>query len=161
MRSGGFGYLMAVAISVVVALVLAVFPLPPHYAWFRPELLALVCIYWALFTPFKFGVVSAWCLGLVQDVVVGGVWGAHAIGLAFIVYLCLSAYQRLRSYGLFQQMLWVFVMIGIHQVFVNWIEGLNGYNAPVIMIVLPSLVTALCWPLVLALLKPSQPSWQH
>ena len=143
-----------------IALLLCIYPLPAHYAWFRPEFMTLLCIFWAMHSPYRFGVVTAWSLGLLQDMVVGGVWGAHAIGLAFVAYLCLSSYQRLRSYHLGQQTLWVFVMVGVHQIFVNWVHGLAGYQAPAQMIVLPALVTALCWPLAVLILKPSRPAWQ-
>ena len=148
------------AATTLVGLLLSIYPLPAHYAWFRPEFLALVCIYWALFCPFRFGVISAWCIGLLQDVVVGGVWGAHATGLALVAYLCLGSYQRLRSYGRGQQMLWVFILVGIHKVFVNWVLEFAGYNAPVELIILPTVITALCWPLVVGLLKPARGVWQ-
>ncbi|WP_053980208.1 rod shape-determining protein MreD [Marinagarivorans algicola] len=153
------GFYTWVVVSVLLALLLCVYPLPAHYAWFRPEFLPLLCIFWALYCPFRFGVVIAWGIGLAQDVVVGGVWGAHAIALAFITYVCLLSYQRLRSYSLAQQILWVFILVGIHQIFVNWVYGLDGYDAPVEMIILPTLITALCWPLVLTLLKPSRGVW--
>lgn len=158
--SDNTGYLPWLAVTVFVGLMLSIYPLPAHYAWFRPEFLALVCIFWSVFCPYRFGVVMAWCIGLLQDIVVGDVWGAHALSLAFIAYLCLCSYQRLRSYRRGQQMLWVFVLVGIHEVFVNWVQGLNGYAAPVVMIILPTLITALCWPLVVGLLKPTRNIWQ-
>ena len=154
------GYLPWLAVTVFVGLLLNIYPLASHYSWFRPEFLALVCIFWSLFCPYRFGVVMAWCVGLLQDIVVGGVWGAHALALAFVAYLCLCSYQRLRSYKLGHQMLWVFVLVGIHEVFVNWVQGLNGYDAPVVMIILPTLITALCWPLMIGLLKPTRNIWQ-
>lgn len=153
-------YRLWLAVSVFTALLLQVLPLPSHYAWVRPEFMVLLCVFWSLYCPYRFGVILAWSIGLLQDMVVAGVWGAHAIALAFVAYICLCSYQRLRSYHLGQQTLWVFILVGIHQVFVNWVHGLGGYHAPAHMIILPTVVTALCWPLVVALLKPSRPIWQ-
>ena len=144
-----------------LGLLLAVYPLPSHYAWFRPEFIALLSIFFALYHPYRFGVLSAWAIGLIQDIAVGGVWGAHALAQAFVVYVCLCSYQRLQSYGVVQQTLWVFVLVGLHQMGVNWVQGLDGYIAPAQMIVLPALVTALCWPLLAVLLKPKGHFWHH
>ncbi len=144
----------------LLALLLHVMPLPSHYALLRPEFLVLLCVFWSVYSPYRFGVVYAWGLGLIYDIVVTGVWGAHAMGLAFIAYICLCAYQRLRSYQLGQQMLWVFILVGIHQVFVNWVHGLAGYHIPLEMIILPTLVTSLCWPILVVILKPSRMVWQ-
>ena len=158
-RQSSFGAWLA--ISVFVGLLLSIYPLPAHYAWFRPEFLALLCIFLGLFCPYRFGVIMAWCVGLIQDLVCGGIWGAHALSLAFVTYVCLCSYQRLCSYGLVQQTLWVFVLVGIHRISVNWVQGFVGYSAPVQMIVLPTLVSALCWPLVVSLLKPMRVTWHH
>lgn len=156
MNNGFYVWLVA---SVLLALVLCVYPLPAHYAWFRPEFLPLLCVFWSLYCPFRFGVGIAWGIGFAQDIVVGGVWGAHAVALAFVTYVCLLSYQRLRSYHVVQQMLWIFVLVGIHQIFVNWVYGFDGYDAPVEMIILPTVITALCWPLIVHTLKPTRRVW--
>ncbi len=135
-----------IAISFLCALLVAVFPLPQNYALLRPELVCLLLLYWVMFAPEYAGVTVAFAVGLLQDVVEGTVWGAHALALALLAYICLVSYQRIRSYSVWHQALWVFVFVGAHQVTVNWVQGLAGYHAPVTHMLVPTVISALCWP---------------
>lgn len=142
--------------SLFVALLAAIYPMPGGWSEYRPEWLCLLIVYWVLFTPHYIGVGFAWTVGLIQDVVEDAVWGGHALALAFVAYICLMSYQRLRSYSLLQQTFWVFVFVGIHQLFVNWVQGLDGYAGPARMMVTSSLVTAACWPLLVICMRKLQ-----
>lgn len=149
MQNSPVAFFVIVALSCLVALLVAVFPLPYAYAALRPELVCLLILYWVMFAPEYVGVSVAFFVGLLQDVVEGTVWGAHALALAVLAYICLVSYQRIRSYSLWHQALWVFVLVGTHQVLVNWVQGLAGYHAPVSQMLIPTIISALCWPLVI------------
>ncbi len=144
------------AISVLVALLVAVYPLSPILSICRPELLCLVVIYWVLHSPHQIGVGMAWCLGLLQDLIEESVWGGHALALALVAYIGIMSYRRLRTYSLGQQTFWIFVFVGIHQLFVNWIQGLSGYAAPARYMIVSALVSAACWPLLVLLMRRVQ-----
>lgn len=146
------GYITLVMVSVAVALLLAVVALPPQYVWLRPEWVCLVVLYWALFTPQHLGVSLAWLIGLAQDLVLGGVWGAHALALALVAYVAHLAYQRLCAYSIWQQCFWVFVLVGVHQLTVNGLQSLKGFNGPIQWVLLPTIISALCWPLLVRFL---------
>ncbi len=135
-----------IALSVGLALLLGVFPLAGIGGWLRPEFVALVVIYWILVLPQGIGPFSVWVLGLVQDLVEGSVLGLHALALVVVSYVCFLSYQRLRSYALWQQSVWVFVLVGIHQLFDNWVHSLSGSSARSLMFLLPAFTSALCWP---------------
>lgn len=135
-------------LGLFLALLIAIYPLSPAVSVYRPEVLCLVVIYWVLHSPHQFGVGMAWFVGLLQDLVEDGVWGGHALALALVAYICIMSYQRLRSYSLGQQTFWIFVFVGIHQLFVNWIQGLDGYGGPARHMAVSALVSAACWPLL-------------
>lgn len=143
-----WSYLLLLLASVFVALLVAIYPLPAAASVFRPELVCLVVIYWVLHQPERIGVGVAWCVGLLQDLVEGSVWGGHAMALAFVAYICLASYRRLRSYSIGQQTFWVFVFVGVHQLVVNWIQGLDGYGSPVLYMTASAFVTAALWPIL-------------
>lgn len=134
--------------SLIVALLVAVIPIASRFALIRPELVCLIVIYWVMAAPQRVGVVYAWTIGLFQDVVEGSVWGGHAMALSIVAFVCLVSYQRIRNYAIWQQTLWVFVFVGAHQVIVNWIQGIAGYHSSVHILLIPSVITALCWPIV-------------
>lgn len=146
-------FFLLLAICVVCALLVAVYPLPAKLSPYRPECLCLLVIYWVLYAPHHVGVGVAWCIGLVQDIVEGAVWGGHAFALAFLAYICLMSYRRLRSHALSQQAFWVFVFVGIHQIFVNWFQGFDGYDGRVAHIIISALVTAALWPILVITMR--------
>lgn len=135
--------------SFAVALVLSVAPVPPGWAWFRPELVALLAIYWVMALPGQVGVGMAFAVGLVQDVVENATIGQHALALVAVAYVCVLSYQRIRNYAVWQQSAWVFVLVGIHQLFWNWVHSLAGPAAQSLIFLVPALVSALVWPIVL------------
>ena len=146
--SHSWPYILLLIVSLILSLLVAIYPLPPAWAAFRPELVCLVVIYWVLHKPSHIGVGIAWSVGLVQDVVEDSVWGGHALALAFVAYICLMSYRRIRSYSLSQQTFWVFVFVGIHQLFVNWIQGMDGYGSPARFMTISAFVTAVIWPIL-------------
>ncbi|MBU2985359.1 rod shape-determining protein MreD [Saccharophagus degradans] len=149
----GLSFYIFFCVSAFFALVLSIYPIPHAYAALRPELFCLLVVYWVINYPQYFGVTTAWLMGLFLDVVHSTVWGAHALGLAAVAYICLSSYQRIRSYSLWQQTLWVFVFVGIHQVIVNWMLGLSGYHKPTHIILVTTAVSALSWPIMVLLFR--------
>ncbi len=134
--------------SLITGLLIAVMPLASQFSLLRPELVCLLVIYWVMSAPQHLGVAYAWVVGLLQDIIEGTVWGGHALALSVIAYICLVSYQRIRSYAIWHQAVWVFIFVGTHQVIVNWVQGLAGYHGSVYLLLVPAVVSALCWPVV-------------
>jgi len=108
----------------------------------------MLVVYWIMHSPQHIGMTFAWCVGLFQDIAEVTVWGAHAMALTILAYICLMSYQRIRNYSVWHQSLWIFVLVGTHQVVVNWVQGIAGYRTPVHLLLLPTIMSALCWPLM-------------
>lgn len=144
---------MVIGFSFIIALVLSIFPLPLSWGWFRPEFVALVAIYWAVVFPQYFGIGYAWVIGMIQDVVEYSLLGQHALSLIAVVYICHLSYQRIRNYALWQQAAWVFIFVGIHQLFWNWVHSLQGSAADPAQFLLPALASALAWPMLLIVME--------
>ena len=68
----------AVIVSLIVAMMLALMPLPGGMSVFRPDWVALMMILWAMTVPRAYGVGVAWVIGLVLDVAQGSLLGQHA-----------------------------------------------------------------------------------
>lgn len=143
----------AILCSLVLALVLAVIPLPQWLLWGRPEWVALVLIYWVIALPHRVGLLTALLLGLVLDVLEGAVMGQNALSLAVVATLSLTLYQRLRVFSLGQQAALVFVLVGINQMIGQWVQNLQGAGAGTLLFMLPAISSALLWPFVLHSLR--------
>ena len=146
------GYWM-ILLSLLVALLFALVPLPAWSVWVRPEWVALTLIYWCLALPHRVGILSALAVGLLLDVLEGAVLGQNALSLVVIALLCLILYQRVRVFSLVQQAGVVFVLVGINQLICQWVQNLQGAGAQSLLFLLPALSSAVIWPLVLHYLR--------
>ena len=140
--------------SIVIALMLTIMPLPEWAKYFRPEWLSMVCIYWALATPYRFGLISAWVAGLFLDVAIGSLLGQHAIGLTLVAYIVLHQHQKLRLAPVSQQSLIVFFLLLIKQTIALWISGIIDQKPESILLYYaPALVSLFLWPWVMVILR--------
>ena len=73
----------AIVLSFVAALILAVLHLPEWWpqwlGWLRPSWIAMTVFFWVLAVPHRFGLVAAWLLGILVDVLY-----AEPLGLSLI-----------------------------------------------------------------------------
>ncbi|MCJ8341047.1 MAG: rod shape-determining protein MreD [Pseudomonadales bacterium] len=147
------GGLMIILGTFIVALMLSQIPLPRMLEWWRPEFVALFVIYWIMALPQRFGVGSAWIIGLLLDVLKGSVLGINAIALTLIAYCALLMHKRLRMFPLWQQALVIFLLIVANQLIFYWLQALAGTKADDLQFLIPAVVSALLWPWVFVLLR--------
>ena len=105
--------------SFIVALTLTMLPLPHWAELFRPEWVALALIYWCMALPERVGVGVGWSMGILLDVVKGTLLGQNALALTLIAYLTLRLHQRVRVFPLWQQALFVFILVALDQMLVH------------------------------------------
>lgn len=142
-----------IALSLLIALLLSVVPMPLWAQWGRPEWVAMVLIYWLIALPERIGVIIAWCVGCLLDILEGAPLGQNAFALAVIAYVALILYQRLRMFTPWQQGTVVFVLIGINQLLCHWVQTLTGTLSLNLLFLLPALVSGLLWPWLAVLLR--------
>ena len=135
-----------VSLTLLVSLLLAVFPLtPPDDGW-RPEWTALVVIFWAVNIPDRIGVSFAWLAGLVLDGFSGVTLGQNALSLAIVAYICNGLYQRMQHFAILQQAGLVFVLVGIHLLVGYWVQSLGALSTRNLNFLAGALSSALVWP---------------
>ena len=103
MRSFSIKGRLIIAVSVLLALILSVLPLPDLIMPFRPDWLLLTLVYWSIALPHRANVGTAFFAGLLHDILLGSVLGVHALALVIPVYLAASQFQRMRNYSVWQQ----------------------------------------------------------
>lgn len=144
---------LPILITIVVALMLAIAPLPDWASSFRPNWVALALIYWSMNLPRTYSIGHAWLLGIVLDVAHGTLLGQHALALTFIVYLTIKFHLRLRLYPVSQMALTIIPLLGLYEFLLFWINGVIGIHAPLTTYWGPVLTSALLWPLVTLILR--------
>ncbi len=142
-----------IALTMLLALVLTVLPLPGVLEPWRPEWTMLVIIYWSLALPVRVGVGIAWLVGLLQDVLQATPLGSHALAFALAAYLTIQLYQRIRNFPVWQQALTVLLLLLLVRGSLFLTRGLM--NAPALdwQFWLPVLTSTLIWPPMFLLLR--------
>ena len=90
-------------VSLLLALLLGLVPLPDTLQPFRPYWLALVLAYWLLEAPERVGPGVAFAIGLVADVAFGSLIGEQALRLVVLAFILDRFRARLRFFPLSQQ----------------------------------------------------------
>lgn len=152
LQQGAHSY-WVILVSFLVALVLAVLPLPGWLLSARPECVALTLIYWTIALPHRVGILTGLVLGVMLDALEGAVLGQNAFSLVVVALLCHTLYQRLRVFSVLQQAGVVFVLVGINQLVCQWVQNLEGVGSPSLLFLLPAVSSAMLWPVVLHILR--------
>ena len=98
-------------VSLVLALLLGLVPLPETLQPFRPYWLALVLAYWLLEAPDRVGPGVAFFVGLIADVAFGSLIGEQALRLVVLAFILDRFRARLRFFPLSQQALTIGVLL--------------------------------------------------
>ena len=144
---------LVIYLSLLVALVLMILPLPDWVEIYRPNWVALVLIYWSMALPKRVGLWSAFLAGIVVDVSQGTLFGQHTLALIVVIYINMNFYQRIRVLTMPQQVIYVFALLLINQVLVAWVEGIMGRPTPILSLFGPPLIGTLIWPWVFVILR--------
>ncbi len=103
--------LWVLPVSIVLALVLGLLPLPATIAALRPYWLGLVLAYWVLEEPERVGLGFAFLTGLLADLVFGSLLGEQALRLIMLVFILQRFRARMRFFPLSQQALAIGVLL--------------------------------------------------
>ena len=98
-------------VSIVLALLLGLLPLPTALQPLRPYWLALVLAYWVIEAPESAGLGFAFIVGLVADLMFGGLLGEQALRLVIMTFILQRFRARLRFFPLSQQALAIGVLL--------------------------------------------------
>lgn len=142
-----------IVVSFLGAFVLTVMPINYSWRWCRPEFVALLVIYWTLYSPQYFGLRGVWLMGICLDLLEFAPLGFNAIGLLLVSYIVHQVNQRLKNYVLWHQAIWVFILIGIFQLFTNWLGGLFGKSAESPIFLVSAAMGGVLWPLLVIFME--------
>ena len=143
----------AVWVSLLIALFLTILPMPAWMDDFRPPWVVLTLIFWSLTLPERVGVFSAFAAGLTLDVTTGALLGHHALGFSVVAYLAVELHQRVRTFPLWQQTLFVWLLLLAERLLYLWVLGATGQPTPSLVYWVPTFLGAALWPWVFVVLR--------
>jgi rod shape-determining protein MreD len=137
-----------IIISMIVALMLSIAPMPAWAEAFRPDWVVLTLIYWTMTFPHSYSIGTAWIAGLVLDVAMGTLLGQHALALSVTIYITAKFYLQLRQFPMLQLMATVFALLAVYRFILFWINGVAGITVPAVVYWGPVISGTLSWPLL-------------
>ena len=143
---------LRVTVTVIIALILAVLPLPRWMDIARPYLLLLLVIYWSLSAPRIAGLMFAWLCGMTIDLLKGTTLGQHALAFLVVSVLTHKFQLRIRIFPLSQQTLTVLILLLVYEALVWYTDGVLGYPVTTWARWIPVLTSTLLWPVVVGIL---------
>jgi rod shape-determining protein MreD len=135
-------------LSLLATLALASVPLPDAIAPLRPDWVAVVLLYWSLMAPRHFSLMTAFWMGIALDTLSGALLGQNALALLVVVYLAERFHLRLRVFPLSQLAITVFLLLGLYEFILFWIDGMAGRTVPLTERWVPPLTGTLVWVLL-------------
>ena len=138
-------YFIIVA-SILVALILSVYPLPLGIRWWRPEFVLLVAIYWMSAFPETISLLFLCVVGLFQDLLEAVPLGQHGLSLVIVAYICIQSHQRVSNFSVWKEAGWIFVLVGVQQLASNWVQSLTARPLSGLIFLGPAFTSALVWP---------------
>lgn len=142
-----------IAASFIVAFMLTALPVPEWAVAWRPAWVALVLTYWCLAMPQVIGVLTAWFVGLLLDVMHGSLLGQHAFGLAVVAYVIVLYHQQIRVYPLFRQALVVGSLVFLYLLTMLFIYNFLGSMHYGYDYLLAAITSAVIWPWIFIVLR--------
>ena len=144
---------IAIFLTLLIAIILALLPMPEWTAWLRPAWVLMVLMYWAIMAPNLVGVGVAWTLGLILDLLYGTLLGEHALAFTIIIYFVSRLHIRLRMFPLLQQGFCVFLFILLYQFIVYCIQGFIGQLPASQLYWLSSVTSLILWPWLFVVMR--------
>jgi len=113
-------------VALLLAVALEVMPLPETLQALRPPLPTMVLVYWAMMWPERFGLLTAFVLGLSLDILHGQLLGENAFALCVVTYMTLRFHLQIRIFPLWQLTMTVFALLTLNAFLQVLVEGIAG-----------------------------------
>ncbi|WP_166422619.1 rod shape-determining protein MreD [Paraglaciecola sp. 20A4] len=143
----------AIGLSIIVALVLQIMPMPSIVEQYRPDWAFLVLGYWALAMPERVNVGVAFIVGLVLDLLLGTSIGVHSFAMSLSIFVLAANYQRLRNYSVWQQAIVIGILCALYNLVVFWLIHLLTDIYFMLTYMWPVVTSMVIWPWIFWLLR--------
>ncbi|MEM8547514.1 MAG: rod shape-determining protein MreD [Pseudomonadota bacterium] len=142
--------------ALIAAFVFTAMPLPGGAATARPDWVALVLVYAAIFMPQRWILTTAMIAGLLLDALQGTPLGQYALALAIAVFGPLRLHLRLSLVPVWQSMSATLVALALYQFVLFWCNGATGNDLGALAYLVPVVTGTLAWPVLVFLLDAAR-----
>ena len=132
---------------------MTIMPLPDFFNGIRIEWVSLAIIFFSIMNVSLMGVIAAWTIGLLLDLLQGGLLGENALIFSVISFLSYRFRFQIRVYPDWQLVIVTLFLLSFGNLVSLWIRGFSGRILFVTEEWLSILIAALIWPIFMRLLE--------
>lgn len=136
---------LVITLSFLIAIILAILPLPKLADWFRPEWVLLVMIYWSLVIPSKVSVGVAWLVGILLDVLYNLPIGQTSLALVLVTYLTVKFHGSISFFTFWQKLLVIFGLTLFYLLLMLYLQSRSFPEMAVLICFTRSLASTVIW----------------
>lgn len=144
--------ILLISISFLLAIIFMLIALPPWLNYLRPQLVVLTLLYWVLYMPQRVGMLVAWCLGMMLDILYNVTLGVHALMFVIVVFIALKWQVRFNFFAFWQKTAFIFILVFISLVPPFYLEIIARNNLSWWLCGISPFISALIWPYLVYLL---------
>ena len=120
---------LTILISVIVAMLLTVWPVWTAWQAWWPDFVFLVLISWVMKKPHTTSLFLVVLLGLYMDLLTGTLLGQHVLAYVMVSYFIVRFSSRLSFFALSQQLFVVFLFVLANRLIQYWVmKGFGQWN---------------------------------
>ena len=148
-----------IAFTLIAALIINFLPWSGPLLAMKPDLVALIVLYWCIQQPHKLGFAAAWLMGLMMDIADGSLLGQHALAYSVLAFAGIVLHRRVLRFTLRNQILHVIPILLLSDLIMLVVRMLAGADFPGFNYFTGSLIAGALWPVMCFLLKlPQRPT---
>ncbi len=140
--------------SLLIALLINMVPLG-RLAW-RPDLLAVVIVFWGVHQPARIGIGVAFVFGIAMDVHQASLFGQHSLSYIVLSFVAITVHRRLLWYPVASQALQILPLFVLSHAIELAVRIVGGDVFPGWGMLAAPLIEASLWPLATVMLLAPQ-----
>lgn len=117
----------------------------PDLRLFVPRFLELTVCYWVLASPSKLGIMFAFTVGVLINLIEGSYIGSASIGMCLVAYILLNNIFTIRQLDWISQTVVIFLLLGISLALQRVVLAFLGVPSDGLRYLIPVVITALIW----------------
>ena len=148
--------LIFVWLIMLLTAMMTIMPLPEYFYGIRIEWVAMAVIFFSIMNVSLMGVIAASIVGLLMDLLQGGLLGENALILSVISYLSYRFRFQIRVYPDWQIMIVTLFLLSFGNLISLWIRGFSGRVLFIPEEWMSIFIAALIWPIFMRVLQALQ-----
>jgi len=140
-------------LTLLISIIINLFPLPELVTPYKPPLLMLVLIYWSLAFPKIINLTYAFVFGIIMDVLLLMPLGYNAFLYTITIYLIIKLYPQIRLHSVRNQIFSLLIILFPYFIMSTFTNNMLNISYDILEALISMIISILIWPLLFSVLR--------